>query len=259
MTTSTTYPPWKNIWPGCELTNVQGFLQTDRHLRSMVRQGRFVLSQFSARPDKDEVLDELKWRHYVVYWSALYAAQHTEIRQKNYAECGVCDGLTIFYALGAATAASNDPQAYLYDAWEGMKAEHLLPSELSAAGDYAYLSVEQTRKNLADHREAVTFNKGYLPDSLQTSRNPAAIVWLHLDLNSAMPTEESLKYFYDKLDGSGVVLLDDYGWMGYTDTKRVVDRFFMNKSATLLQLPTGQAIVFKRRDRPALRPVQQTL
>jgi len=212
----------------------------------MVRQGKFVLSQFSAKPDKDEVLDELQWRHYVVYWSALYAAQNTEICRKNYAECGVCDGLTIFYALSAAATATNDPQAFLYDAWEGMKSEHLLPSELSSAGAYSYLSIEQTRKNLMGYRDTLIFNKGFLPDSLQSSNNPETIVWLHIDLNSAIPTEESLKYFYDKLAQGGVVLLDDYGWADFTDTKRVVDRFFMNKEASLLQLPTGQAVAFKR-------------
>ena len=246
MTTSKTYPPWKNISPGCELPNVQGFLETDEHLKSMVRQGKFVLSQFSENPNKDGVLEELKWRHYVVYWSALYAAQNTEICRKNYAECGVCDGLTIFYALSAAATVTNDQQAYLYDAWEGMKTEYLLPSELGSAGAYSYISIEQTRKNLMGYRETVIFNKGYLPDSLQSSNNPGTIIWLHLDLNSAIPTEESLKYFYDKLAEGGVVLLDDYGWEGYTDTKRVVDRFFMNKEASLLQLPTGQAIAFKR-------------
>jgi O-methyltransferase len=246
MTTSTTYPPWRNISPGGELTNVQGFLQTDGQLRSLVRQGNFVLSQFSDNPNKDEVLDDLKWRHYVVYWSALYAAQNTGIPQKNYAECGVCDGLTVFYALSAATLVSRDPAAYLYDAWEGMKAEYLLPAELGAAGDYSYLSMEQTRSNLRSHGATVIFNKGYLPDSLQSSSNPTTLVWLHLDLNSALPTEEALKYFYDKVAVGGVVLLDDYGWMGYTDTKKVADRFFVDKEASLLQLPTGQAIVFKR-------------
>jgi hypothetical protein len=246
MTTSTTYPPWKNVFPGCELADIRGFLKTDEYLRSIVQQGKFVLSQFAESPNKDVVLDELRWRHYLVYWSALYAAQNTATSKKNYAECGVCDGLTIFYAINAAKTVSNDSAAYLYDAWEEMKAEYLLPSELGSAGAYSYLSIEQTRKNLIDHREMVIFNKGYLPGSLQISENPKTIIWLHIDLNSATPTEESLEYFYDKLVAGGVVLLDDYGWAGYTDTKRVVDRFFVNKEANLLQLPTGQAMVFKR-------------
>ncbi len=246
MTTTTTYPPWENIFSGCELANVQGFLRADEYLRSIVRQGKFVLSQFTDNPNKDKVLDELRWRHYLVYWSALYAAQNTEVSRKNYAECGVCDGLTIFYAINAAKTVSNDSAAYLYDAWEEMKAEYLLSSELGSAGAYSYLSIEQTRKNLMDYRETVVFNKGYLPASLQTSENPKTIVWLHIDLNSAAPTEGSLEYFYNKLVGGGVILFDDYGWAGYTDTKRVVDRFFLNREANLLQLPTGQAMVFKR-------------
>jgi hypothetical protein len=61
-----------------------------------------------------------------------------------------------------------------------------------------------------------------------------------------MPTEETLKFFYEKILPGGVILFDDYAWNGYVDTKRVVDRFFQMKNVELLHLPTGQAIVFKK-------------
>jgi hypothetical protein len=247
MTTTTTSPPWKNVFEGCELANVQGFQKTDERLRDIVREGKFVLSMFSECPDMDFVLNELKWRHYLVYWSALYAAKNTRSEIKNYAECGVCDGMGIFFVLNAAKNAGGISKAYLYDAWDEMKPELLLPTEEESSGDYAYLSIKQTRKNLDEYRGDVVFNRGYIPDSFATSENPENIVWLHIDLNSALPTESALSYFYDRLEIGGVVLLDDYGWLAYADTKRVTDKFFKDKKdAELLQLPTGQAIVFKR-------------
>jgi len=247
MTTTKSSPPWKNVFEGCELSNVLGFQQADERLRELNREGKFVLSLFSESPDMDFALNELKWRHYLIYWSALHAAQNTRSKQKNYVECGVCDGMAIFYVLNAAKNVGAISKAYLYDSWEEMKPELLLPSEKGSAGDYAYLSIEQTRENLREYRDDVVFNRGYIPDSFATSENPESIAWMHIDLNSALPTEAALNYFYDRLEIGGVVLLDDYGWLAYTDTKRVVDKFFKNKKdAELLHLPTGQAIVFKR-------------
>jgi hypothetical protein len=55
----------------------------------------------------------------------------------------------------------------------------------------------------------------------------------------------SLKLFYLKLVNARPLVFDDYGFYDHSETKRVVDDFFQSKNANLLQLPTGQALVFK--------------
>jgi hypothetical protein len=163
---------------------------------------------------------------------------------RNLVECGVCDGLTVFFAMEAIKGNAAF-KSFLYDAWEGMKKENLLDSEIKSAGDYDYLRIENTKRNLAAFHDRSVFNKGYIPDSFEGANNPTEVTWLHIDLNSSVITKCSLDFFYDRVVSGGLILFDDYAWPDYYDTKVVVDQFFSGKSGTLLHLPTGQAIYFK--------------
>ncbi len=188
------------------------------------------------------------WRHYIVYWSSVYAINNIRSTQNNFVECGVCDGLTVFYALSAAKNMNKSFKAYLYDTWGTMKEDRLLESEKGHAGDYTYLNMESTMNNLGSFKsDDVIFNKGYIPDVFQCVQNPESLIWLHIDLNSAIPTIDALKYFWDKLEVGGVVLFDDYAWPGYQDTQKYVEEWSAEKNGTLFHLPTGQALFIKNR------------
>jgi hypothetical protein len=108
------------------------------------------------------------------------------------------------------------------------------------------LSIEKTRRNLAEFNEYVIYHQGYIPESLRTPLDsPNSIVYLLVDLNSVKPTIATLEFFLPRLVKGGVILFDDYGWAGYEDTKRAVDTFFKNKPGILMKLPTGQAIYYR--------------
>lgn len=213
-------------------------------LNDLISRKSFNLSQFKGE-DISSVLDGLMWRHYIVYWSASFAAKNTKVKSKNLVECGVCDGVTAYFAMTALSNSGFEWQAYLYDAWEGMREDLLLQSEKKNKGEYSYLNVEATKANLSLFGDKVKFNKGYIPESFSTSANPEEIVWMHIDLNSAAPTIAALEYFWNKLAAGGVVLFDDYGWPGYDDTRDMILEWFKGKDGTILPLPTGQAIIFK--------------
>jgi O-methyltransferase len=238
--TTFTFTPWHGGGDGL----TREFLKTNADLTEKVKLGEFNLAQFSEVDDKPKLLGELMWRHYIVFWSAAYASKVTACRVKNIVECGVCDGLTVFFALSAAKSQSQ-AKAFLYDAWDAMRSEDLADSEKANAGAYSYLDIENTRRNLAVFHDDTAFNKGRIPGSFKTAVNPAEIVWLHIDLNAAMPTEAALHFFFDRIAPGGVVLFDDYAWHGFQDTRTAVDEFFSRKEGTLLPLPTGQAIYFK--------------
>ena len=82
--------------------------------------------------------------------------------------------------------------------------------------------------------------------TFETSSNPNTISWLHIDLNSSMPTLKCLDFFYEKLETNGIIIFDDYGWKGYEDTKEVIDIFLNDKKGTFFQFPTGQAVFLKK-------------
>lgn len=239
--TTHTFPPWQ-FGGGDEVA--KKFLETHNDIYNRVTSGQFKLAQFDHLKVKKEALHELMWRHYMVFWSASYAAKTTRAAVKNLVECGVCDGLTVSFAM-QALAGKSAFKAFLYDAWDGMKREHLLESEKSYDGEYSYLNIENTKKNLSAHSAHTIFNKGYIPESFEKSENPSEVAWLHIDLNSAIITAETLKFFFDKISSGGVILFDDYAWRGYYDTKMAVDEFFREKPGMLFHLPTGQAIYFR--------------
>ncbi len=244
MTTST-FTPWNN---GGGDDVAVGFLRTHETLINRLRGGKFTLSQFGDEINKESILRQLMWRHYIIYWSASYAAKATNCSCKNLVECGVCDGTGIFFAINALRANNLKFKCFLYDAWESMRADYLLESEKHHAGSYSYLQVEQTRENLIEYDDHTVLNKGFIPESFENSSNPDELVWLHIDLNSSLPTESALKFFFEKIPKGGVVLFDDYAWPDWHDTKNVVDRFFADKPGLLLPLPTGQSIFFKYLD-----------
>jgi methyltransferase family protein len=234
-------PPW-HAGQGDELASDFSIVNSD--VIASVRRGQFRLSQFDEVQDKTKKLHELMWRHYVVFWSARYASRATASPVNNLVECGVCDGLTAYFAMNAVKG-DGPFKAFLYDAWEGMKAEYLLETEHGAVGNYSYLSLENTRRNLAAFEGASVFVKGLIPESFDTAGTPSEVVWLHIDLNASLPTTAALNALFDKILPGGVILFDDYAWPGFHDTKVAVDRFFDGKRGVLLPMPTGQAMFFK--------------
>lgn len=237
-----TRPPWMN---GGTNTLSKHFTEADSLLKKLVTERKIILTQFNQKNVRSE-LEGLTWRHYLVYWSAMYSIENTKSKNKNFAEFGVCDGLTSFYAIAAAKDSQLPFEVYLYDAWEGMKKELLLDSEKSSVGSYSYLNLENTKNNLSYLGvKQLVFNKGYIPEVFNSADNPGQLVWLHIDLNSAMPTLCTLEKFWNLLEVGGLVLLDDFAWPGYEDTQVEVEKWACKKNCNILQLPTGQAIIFK--------------
>jgi hypothetical protein len=141
--TNFTSPPWSSQ----NSSDIAAFEATDALVKKAVASGRIRLSQFAGQ-DVARMIDILKWRHYIVYWTAAHAVRSTGGDTGRLVECGVCDGMSIYYAMSAAKNAGMPFHAWLYDAWASMKAERLLAGEQHHAGDYHYLNLDQTKANL---------------------------------------------------------------------------------------------------------------
>ena len=223
----------------------QAFAECDQELAHLIADGKVVLSQFRANFVEIEVA-QLRWRHYLLYWTATVASQIAVDHQKNFVEMGVCDGLTAWYASHARQRMKCGGEFFLYDAWEEMRSDLLTASEGKSAGSYAYLNIENTKRNLAlCDKESFIFNKGYVPESFSHSRSPERVAWIHIDLNSSIPTVASLDYFWDRLLPGGIVLFDDFAWPGYEDTRIQVENWCQRQDLNILQFPTGQALITK--------------
>ncbi len=205
--------------------------------------------QFKSGNQDITNIDELLWRHWNVSTATRYAINFSNPIEYNFVECGVGDGVTALFTLREISGQQKIGKfrMHLYDAWNIMRKEQLLESELADVHDYGDLDINTTRKNLSEFENYLVFHQGYIPESFKTSPEaPNSILYLHIDLNSAKATLNSLEFFFPRLVSGGVILFDDYGWIGFNDTKKIVDEFFHNKAGILMKLPTGQAMYLHR-------------
>lgn len=236
--------PWQEV--GDELS--KEYINAESELSRMVQNNEFTLIS-SVYPDNG-ISDKLRWRHYIVYWTAAYASHHTANSNSegyNLVECGVADGLSAYFSMKSFKKIDRVFTMYLYDSWDSMRKKELLESETGSVGKYSNLEKGVTQENLSDFRDSTVYREGYIPEVFNSGENPDSVSWLHIDLNSAIPTKEALELYYDRVEQGGVILFDDYGWKGYTETKNMVDEFFRkHKSGIHFPLPTGQSVYFKR-------------
>ena len=241
MITTFSKPPWKNS----KSRDDQNFNDFHDELCQLIKKKKFFLSQFYL-PDTDyeKILEELKWRSYIIYNSALLSLNFAKRDKFNIVECGVCDGLTVFFALKVYKFKKVSFKGYLYDSFDEMKEEHLVDKDKNQSGNYNYLKIEQTQKNLKMFENDVVFFKGYIPNVFQNGDHPDEISWLHIDLNSSKTTFETMEFFYPKIVDNGIIIFDDYGM--FDTTKEVVDDFLKNKKGHFISYPTGQGMFIKK-------------
>ena len=235
MITTDSSPPWNST------NNIQNnhFLSVNENLIDLVTNKKFVLTQFEyENTDYKKILNELMWRHYVVFNSINYVVKFTNSKELYLVECGVCDGLTIFFAINSCLKNNVKPKAYLYDSWQ-----ELTSDKENLKYKYSYLNIERTKENLKIYESNLIYNKGFIPKIFNTSNNPEKVHWLHIDLNSTQATLDSLEYFYNRVIKNGIILFDDYG--GFSETREIIDNFFSNKNGHFLNFPTGQGIFYK--------------
>ena len=212
-----------------------------------------IKTQFDFNETSDRypesMIDTFLYRHWIVSYAVRCAIKFAEDNEYNFVECGTSEGKTAFFALREIYEHKkivNNFTMHLYDEWGAMKNEGLTEDESMRTGDYAELSIDRTKKHLVEFSDKIIYHQGHIPESLSALPEPPnSIVFLHIDLNSAQPTIDTLNFFLPRLSKRGIILFDDYGWIQYKDTRNAIDEFFSNKNGVLQKLPTGQAIYYQ--------------
>jgi O-methyltransferase len=86
--------------------------------------------------------------------------------------------------------------------------------------------------------------KGSVPESFSDGF-PDKIAFAHIDMNHPDPEVGALKAILPKLSKGGAVILDDYGWWGYSPQKIALDPIIKENGLSVLELPTGQGLILK--------------
>ncbi len=161
------------------------------------------------------------------------------------AECGVRMGKSTFFML---TADKRERTYCLFDSWEGLSDP--VDSDIVAGRNEAgwkegdlKVDEEHARAALADY-DNVEFYRGWIPKRFAEVAN-RTFALLHVDVDLYEPTRDSLEFFWPRIAPGGMIICDDYGSLNCPGARRACDELANRHQLPLIELPTGQCLVYK--------------
>lgn len=201
-----------------------GFLEDQRFMEARQRHAQ------------NDVEQSIAWRHYVLAWTA----KSVMSRQipGDFVECACYKGTSARIVCDYVDFLNSDKTYYLYDLFEHDESNvhHAMP-------EHGARLFETVRERFADFSN-VKVTRGRVPEVLDDI-SPESISFLHIDLNNAPAEIGALERLFDRLSSGGILILDDYGWQGYRAQKEAEDPWLAARGYQVLELPTGQGLVFK--------------
>lgn len=190
-----------------------------------------------------------EWRVHVALWAAMHALK----TEGAFVECGVNAGFmssAIMHRLDWSSAGRtfflidtfNGPLLSQYTQDEIKRGRLKIAEDALAAGAYV-TDLQRVRDNYSEWSN-VEIIQGAVPDVLGQT-NIRDVAFLHIDMNCAYPERAAFEFFWPRLSPGGVVLLDDYAYLGHDQQAVAIDSVASVLGAEILSLPTGQGLVMK--------------
>lgn len=160
------------------------------------------------------------------------------------AEAGVYRGASS-YMICAAT----DGIHHLFDSFEGLSRPD--PMDALPDGGFAWptghFQADQAlvEQNLREFAPRLRFHKGWIPSRfLEVS--DVRFAFVHIDVDLAQPTLDSISFFYDRMLPSGIIVSDDYASTKCPGARQVLHDFMADKPEQWTLLPPGPQAYFIR-------------
>lgn len=174
-----------------------------------------------------------------IEYSRLYIlrqlAQQQADKNKNFVECGIYAGMSMFFVSDICNA-----RFLGIDSFEGLSEPNKFDTKYFNKHSLA-INLESV-KFILKNKKNIELYKGWIPEVFNKIDN-LEYSYVHIDVDLYEPTKRSIEYFWPKLIKGGVLICDDYGHDKTIGAKKAMDDFF--GKIKILELPTGQAIVYK--------------
>lgn len=176
------------------------------------------------------------WRIHVLAWAAKNVLSRNI--PGDFVECACYKGTSARIICDYVDFKNSGCHYYLYDLFEHDEsmAHHTMP-------EHGTTLFDQVKARFSAFPN-VTVTKGFVPEVLDEI-SPSVISFLHIDLNNAPAEIGALERLFDRLSPGGILVLDDYGWRAYRSQKLAEDPWLAERGYEVLELPTGQGLVFK--------------
>lgn len=162
----------------------------------------------------------------------------------NTAECGVFQGLGSHLICMARKERGGCAGHHLiFDSFDGLSTPSSEDGSYWAKGDLT-CNDAIVRTNLAEF-DFIKYLQGWIPTRFGEVADER-FCFVHIDVDLAVPTRESLEFFYPRVESGGGIVVDDYGFSSCPGVTMAVENFVKkNAGAFLLRLPAGGAIISK--------------
>ncbi len=224
------YPDFPYFHDGLATIHRHDFMQDERFMTAFKEANKYLLGP------------NMYWRTYVVCW----AANKGVLLEGDFVECGVYKGGFAKAVTSYTQFQKLDKRYFLFDTFNGLSKN--LSSDKEQEREFLFHRYEEdyfeeAKKNFISYSN-VNLVRGSVPETLENAPI-TKVAFLSLDMNSAIPEESALNFFWDKLSSGAAIVFDDYGFNGYEEQKIVHDKFALSKNLEVLLLPTGQGLLFK--------------
>lgn len=174
------------------------------------------------------------WRTYIAVNLAALAVSS----QGDFIEAGCLDGFTASKIDEFVALQDKGKRYNLYDLFEWKPGDqHKDKPGLQSGQLYEEVKLRFSSK------QYVHIHKGDIRSTL-TATLPEVLAFVHIDLNHAESELFVLESVSEKMTKGGIILLDDYGWLNFSETKIALDSLIKDKNMpTPIELPTGQAFM----------------
>jgi O-methyltransferase len=135
-----------------------------------------------------------------------------------FAECGVYKGGSL--KLLAQTFPKRTCLGF--DTFEGLPAEQWNELEVHHPKDFSDTNLEEVESFI--NRDNVILIKGLFPDTAKPYENET-FAFVHVDFDFYEGIKACLDFFWPRLEVGGVMIFDDYEWVGCPGVKRALDEF----------------------------------
>lgn len=164
------------------------------------------------------------------------------------AECGTHRGASAFFLARSIIQHGLKKKLFLFDSFMGLSQ----PSEIDGSS-WKFNDLQASRQDVLDNlnylgdSSFVEILEGWIPSRFDevSSRN---FCFVHLDVDLAQPTLDSLFFFYPRMVTGGVIIIDDYGFDTCPGVSVTVDSFMKNKCEPIINLVSGGCLIIKQAD-----------
>jgi O-methyltransferase len=218
------------------------FLKDERFVAAYQRSmasGHQIRLQHSTGSDL-----HIEWRVAIACWAARHAAH----LPGDFVECGTNTGILALAICDYVGFNDTGKSFFLFDTFEGIPLDQLSSNEnldnKKAMNEQWYPDCfETTRRNFQPYPR-VQLVRGRIPESL-AAIDIEKVSYLSIDMNIAYPERAALEHFWPRLVTGGIVVFDDYSFLGHEPQKSTHDEFARTQGVEIFTLPTGQGILLK--------------